>query len=1346
MASKSDTPDPATNPADKKPTPDPAKRQPSVTRSSLPYVVAAFVIAGVMAWYLFQFVPAKQEYFIGLRLRSIAVAASQIKSKAENLGLAFGARSAPNVAPASGAEKEAQELLDFADYLRVLVPQVRPDPYGRRPPGLRLTRQSTLPSGGAQKATVSWTDVTAQAAEISRDFDDLILAAANGEVVWQRESNTARVGNLTELWYADEERASRWPLSWALRPSIPKAGSKEPLPDTLGLRIVRLGNTSTVLIVQAVRLSPAYIEPAVPPSTDSAAKPQAVPGHTFYVAGVIAQSKLQAQAMLLPWAWVVTAVLPVLFLLFALPFMKLATLTSVERYSFADAVLLTLATIAAAGLAATVAFIRPAVNESGDRSLRQFAYEIDRGLRRDTDEVIKLQTEITAAESGLKDKLWPCRIVIERSSDDGDRRCDLWTALGRPPSSELDVVIWVDQEGKQAKKWTTKAQVTVPTPHQDFKHFRDVMTDDLWTLAPEKQLADACLPVDRAAALRFTIEPLRAPTTSEIGVLFAFVEAPKPGSPAKPHFLGLNVRPRSLLDAVVPPGYGFAVIEKGGRVLFHSDQNLALEENFFLEVSGAASIRAAADAGRDTTWSGDYHGRPHRLHIRPTRALAGCPWRIVSFQELERPLASEARIHSGTWRLIVVNLLVLFAVGAGFVAHASRRRLNVRDLPIFAATVSPRWLACMPALIVCAVLLLIGLQLPWAYDYLDGLYLFFAALPLFAVFVAIMARSTADTNPPAQMSSFERRLVAGELAFLVLLCAALPTAGFARIVSRIEDQRHMQQWLEEASERVEERSRAVRARAMGAAYRFAPPKQTIGQPSVRPREIVDRLTGPEGFAGAKILSNVDYLAAVPRVAVGDVPNSSAVSLHRPPRLEGFLAWNPFTGRRESGGSRVGWSHEPHQLQVLVMPGTTLIAGKDRLASAWSENRARLAIGFSIIAVIIGAVYWARRRLITVPPVQISTLADALQSLASDRSQGILLIGPPRTRKDQRIVDELFAVVQVKPLLRIRLLDLDITPEVIADALGEIDERAKKEGLDSTKRVWIHLSNLEAQLVDAQRRRSVLLLLERLLERAPNQPQRVLLVTTSVDPVAHFEEIFREERQGIYQDAIPEVELSRAPLLLSRFRRCFLPIKQAVSDAWWNYDPACWTDTLTWELSRYEPLRDLEREIRRMWKKTDPVPLDELARVVSARAEAVYQLLWMSCTRREKLVLIQLAQEGFVTHQAADVVAALTSKGLIVQRPAPAIFNYTFRGFLRRIERDAVVREWEKMEGSGLWVVAGRLVFSGLAAGALFFLVTQDYAIESVIPLVSTTGLFGIPLVRNVFTRMSSRIGGGGDTA
>ena len=293
-----------------------------------------------------------------------------------------------------------------------------------------------------------------------------------------------------------------------------------------------------------------------------------------------------------------------------------------------------------------------------------------------------------------------------------------------------------------------------------------------------------------------------------------------------------------------------------------------------------------------------------------------------------------------------------------------------------------------------------------------------------------------------------------------------------------------------------------------------------------------------------------------------------------------------------------------------------------------------------------------------------------------------------------------------------------------------------------ERIWILVSNLEAQLVDEKCRCLVLTLLDRLLISAANHPRGVV-VTTSVDPIAHFRELFSEERNGIYTDDAPEVSLSRAALLLSRFERRYVPLATPSTkqcrhawDSWWRYKPNKWSEAMQVELNGLGPLVQVPQELTAAFAGREEVPFAELVRELKRRVNAYYELLWTNCTRKEKLVLIQLAQEGFVTAQSWDVVATLLAKGLIVERPDPTIFNHTFRDFLIDIERSGVVQEWERMEGSGLWQVSGRLIGSSLLAGGLFYLLTQDFSVQSLLPIVSGTGMFGAPLFRTIVAKVS----------
>ena len=232
----------------------------------------------------------------------------------------------------------------------------------------------------------------------------------------------------------------------------------------------------------------------------------------------------------------------------------------------------------------------------------------------------------------------------------------------------------------------------------------------------------------------------------------------------------------------------------------------------------------------------------------------------------------------------------------------------------------------------------------------------------------------------------------------------------------------------------------------------------------------------------------------------------------------------------------------------------------------------------------------------------------------------------------------------------------------------------------------------------------------------------MIVTSSVDPIANFQEVFADERQGTYTDVVPEVELSRSSLLLSRFRRCYLPTncERRAKERWhhWlNYEPKSGLKPSSSKpkgMSR--SARSSTRSRRHRGRSEDRRSTS--CHALSWGARGCYQLLWTSCTRSEKLVLIELAEEGMVNPKCYEVVARLISKGLVVTTPGLSVFNFTFRRFLRGIERNQIVTEWEHMEGTGLWVTAGRLVGSSMILGGLFFFLTQDFPVQSLLPIVS----------------------------
>jgi hypothetical protein len=567
----------------------------------------------------------------------------------------------------------------------------------------------------------------------------------------------------------------------------------------------------------------------------------------------------------------------------------------------------------------------------------------------------------------------------------------------------------------------------------------------------------------------------------------------------------------------------------------------------------------------------------------------------------------------------------------------------------------------------------------------------------------------------------------------MVVVGVLPAAGFSQIVRIVHSTNETERWLQVAQDQWAARQRRLDERLHSpnyAADTTARLQKGFGA------AVFDVETSPRTYS---------YLTALPSVQAG--------AALQPPSGDGLvrwvLGWNLFSSKATPAAWPPYGETRPTSGPISAL---TVVQSRE-----WAATSGPLVLaGAGILIFAVWAIYWARHKLLA-HPTPAASLEIAVAGVGQATDAVLLLIGPPMTKKDDellRVVRDTKAGVVAE---RIRLLYAKLTPEWVEAEATRVDQAVKLLIPKNEKSTpfWIHVSNLEAQLVDAGARYLVFDLLQRLGSSTAGE-RRVVAVTSSVDPIAHFEEIFDDERKRIYRDPVPEVALSRSALLLSKVRRCYMPISKPEDrlkrcrhawDQWWSYDPYKWRETLKAELAGLAPLKPIHDELLALWEARatqspdDAVPFEEIVETIRLRAAAYYQLLWTICTRSEKLVLIQLAQEGFVVEQSWDVVAPLIAKGIVVERPIPAIFNRTFRDFLLDIERDAVIQEWERGDGHGLWLVSSRLIGSSLVAGLLFFLLTQDVSVQSLLPVVSGTGVFSVPLVRSLIARFSPKSAG-----
>jgi hypothetical protein len=121
----------------------------------------------------------------------------------------------------------------------------------------------------------------------------------------------------------------------------------------------------------------------------------------------------------------------------------------------------------------------------------------------------------------------------------------------------------------------------------------------------------------------------------------------------------------------------------------------------------------------------------------------------------------------------------------------------------------------------------------------------------------------------------------------------------------------------------------------------------------------------------------------------------------------------------------------------------------------------------------------------------------------------------------------------------------------------------------------------------------------------------------------------------------------------------------------------------------------------------PATRQQLVEIVLDRAGAYYHVLWSGLTAAERLVLYQLALDGWANPKNTQAIQQLERKQLIYRAPMYRILNDSFCRFIQSTDHAAEIVEWEKYEQRGTWK-AFRFVLIALVIGAgVWLLYTQS---------------------------------------
>ncbi|HEY9045111.1 MAG TPA: hypothetical protein VIN08_04415 [Ohtaekwangia sp.] len=301
---------------------------------------------------------------------------------------------------------------------------------------------------------------------------------------------------------------------------------------------------------------------------------------------------------------IVFAVLILLFILLAMPVLKLAVMNSMERLRIVNVWFTGFSIVIGTSIVVLMLISGNHLlgnKEAVDGKLKNLSNSIKYNF---LDEMDLLHCQLVSIKG---------KFGKDTSSIDTVWKNTIWNKyLCYPFTHQL---MGLDKRGDQLLSLSPNAVRKLNLSTR--KYFTNARDNNLWTLR------------DGSYARDFSLESVRSYRDGKnIGGLS--IRLGKENDPTIA--IAITSKLRSIMDPLLPAGYGFCIIDAKGDVWFHSDRRHNLQENFF-EETGEDDRIIAADTGRMAiSMQVVYNRNLHHIYIQPIDNL---PLRLVTFYDLE---------------------------------------------------------------------------------------------------------------------------------------------------------------------------------------------------------------------------------------------------------------------------------------------------------------------------------------------------------------------------------------------------------------------------------------------------------------------------------------------------------------------------------------------------------------------------------------------------------------------------------------------------------------------------------------------------------------------------------------
>ena len=365
-------------------------------------------------------------------------------------------------------------------------------------------------------------------------------------------------------------------------------------------------------------------------------KPVKVEGENWYLGGLMEAGNFNAAGRsIAPWVIVILTLLLIVIVL-SLPLIKLKVISKTEHLKTETIINSALSILFGASVLALILLYisqNSSHKQNTDTRLKRLSAAIDSSFTE----------EITNAFAQLKEfDLHHNKLVPGSNKTEDDK--PIFDEILNQPIDNLgfpsiypfaDYIFWMNKKGVQTAYFTPfvdeKGEMTDLSSRDYFKY------KDKWFFPPDPNE-------------KFRLQSIFSITSGNHKVAIA-TRSSDTNSPV----IALSSQFYSLIDPIIPKNYGYCIIDKSGKVWFHSNKERNLMENFISECNDNKYLKATIYNRTSKPIYASYYNKPHRVFIQPLNHL---PLYLITFYNRDNETSFQAQVF--TMVLILISVFFLF--------------------------------------------------------------------------------------------------------------------------------------------------------------------------------------------------------------------------------------------------------------------------------------------------------------------------------------------------------------------------------------------------------------------------------------------------------------------------------------------------------------------------------------------------------------------------------------------------------------------------------------------------------------------------------------------------------------